>query len=179
VVRAIGERRQLIVVGQSLAGFTAPLVCERVPVELLILVAAMVPAPGESAGEWWRNTEHTRALRAHDQVEGRDPDAAFDPVVTFLHDVPVELWEEGQSHAHKQSGRPFRDAWPLSAWPDVPTQFVLCARDRFFPAEFQRRLVKERLDITPDELDCGHLPALAKPRELVELFETYRTELLG
>jgi hypothetical protein len=29
----------MVVVAQSLGGFTAPLVCDRVPVELLILVA--------------------------------------------------------------------------------------------------------------------------------------------
>ena len=35
---------------------TAPLVCARVPAELLVLVAAMVPAPGEPPGDWWQNT---------------------------------------------------------------------------------------------------------------------------
>src|SRR3954466_2165389 len=58
VVAAIGDRRGVILVAQSLAGFTAPLVCGRVPVSLMVLVAAMVPAPGESAGDWWANTGH-------------------------------------------------------------------------------------------------------------------------
>src|SRR4051794_33984529 len=58
VVDAIGDRAgdEIIVVAQSLGGFTAPLVCARLPTTLLVLVAAMVPAPGESAGEWWDNT---------------------------------------------------------------------------------------------------------------------------
>lgn len=56
VLDAIGDRTDLVLVAQSMAGFTAPLVCERVPVELTILVAAMVPAPGESPGDWWANT---------------------------------------------------------------------------------------------------------------------------
>src|SRR5689334_25243588 len=47
VVDAIGDRRDLVLVAQSMGGFTAPLVCERVPVELLVLVAAMVPVVGE------------------------------------------------------------------------------------------------------------------------------------
>jgi pimeloyl-ACP methyl ester carboxylesterase len=46
----------LVLVAQSMAGFTAPLVCERLPVRLIVLVAAMVPRPGESAGEWWDAT---------------------------------------------------------------------------------------------------------------------------
>src|SRR2546423_9496653 len=51
VVDAIGTRTDdLILVAQSMAGFTAPLVCHRVPVRLLVLVAAMVPLPGEAPG---------------------------------------------------------------------------------------------------------------------------------
>ena len=56
VVDAIGDRRDLVLVAQSMAGFTAPLVCVPVPVRLLVLVAAMVPVPGESPGDWWANT---------------------------------------------------------------------------------------------------------------------------
>jgi hypothetical protein len=56
----------------------------------------------------------------------------------------------------------------------VPTEFVLCRNDRFFPAAFMRQVVKERLGITPDEMESGHLPALAHPAELVERLEQYR-----
>src|SRR5262245_43031729 len=56
VIHAIGSRRELVVVAQSMGGFAAPLVCDRVPVDLMVLVAAMVPVPGEPPGEWWSNT---------------------------------------------------------------------------------------------------------------------------
>ena len=42
----------------------------------------------------------------------------------------------------------------------------MCRGDRFFPAEFQRRVVRERLGIVPEEMDGGHLPALARPADL-------------
>jgi pimeloyl-ACP methyl ester carboxylesterase len=164
VVEAIGDRRDLILVAQSLGGFTAPLVCERRPVALLVLVAAMTPRPGESAGEWWANTGH----------EFPDP---FDPAVVFTHDVPDELAAASLQHLREQSGTPFDKPWPLDAWPDVPTRFLLCRDDRFFPAEFQRRVVRDRLGIVPDEMDGGHLPALARPEELVERLEAYRIGL--
>ena len=48
---AIGDRTDLVVVAQSMGGFTAPLVADRVPVDLIVLVAAMVPAPRESPGD--------------------------------------------------------------------------------------------------------------------------------
>ena len=44
VAAAAGDWTSLIVVAQSRGGFTAPLVCDRVPVELLVLVAPMIPA---------------------------------------------------------------------------------------------------------------------------------------
>jgi pimeloyl-ACP methyl ester carboxylesterase len=164
VVDAVGDRRELILVAQSLAGFTAPLVCTRLPVRLLILVAAMVPAPHESPGEWWPNTGHVFP----------DP---FDPAVVFAHDLPPALAAESLLHVREQSGTPFEKPWPLESWPDVPTRFLLCRDDRFFPAAFQRRVVRDRLGITPDEMGGGHLPALARPEELVRRLEAYRAEL--
>jgi len=166
VVDAIGDRQDLIVVAQSLGGFTAPLVCARVPVQLLVLVAAMVPRPGESAGDWWANTGHVFP----------DP---FDPAVVFTHDLEPELAAAANDHVAPQAGRPFEDPWPLTAWPDVPTRFLLCRDDRFFPADFQRRVVQERLGFAPDEMGGGHLPALARPDELVAWLERYRTELVS
>jgi pimeloyl-ACP methyl ester carboxylesterase len=164
VVTAAGDREQIVVVAQSLAGFTAPLVCDRLPVVQLVLVNAMVPRPGESAGEWWSNTGHIFP----------DP---FDPEVVFVHDLPGELAAETARHLRPQSDTVFRQPWPLAAWPNVPTRFLLCRDDRFFPAEFQRRMVHARLGIVPDEMGGGHLPALARPRELVERLERYRLDL--
>jgi pimeloyl-ACP methyl ester carboxylesterase len=161
VVDATGDRRDLIVVAQSLAGFTAPLVCDRLPVTLLVLVAAMVPMPGESPGDWWVNTGH----------DFPDP---FDAEVVFAHDLPSELAAASLDHVRVQSATPFEKPWPLDAWPDVPTRFLLCRDDRFFPAEFQRQVVQERLGIVPDEMGGGHLVALSRPEELVERLEAYR-----
>jgi uncharacterized protein (TIGR03086 family) len=164
VVAAIGGRVDPILVAQSLAGFTAPLVCARVPVALLVLVAAMVPRPGESAGAWWANTGHVFP----------DP---FDPMTVFARDLAPDVASVSVAHVRDQSGTPFEQPWPLDAWPEVPTRFLLCRDDRFFPAEFQRRIVQERLGMVPDKMSGGHLPALGHPDELVQSLETYRVEL--
>jgi pimeloyl-ACP methyl ester carboxylesterase len=52
LVRAVGDRSELVVVGHSLGGFTAPLVCACLPAKLLVLVAAMIPSPGEFFNDW-------------------------------------------------------------------------------------------------------------------------------
>jgi pimeloyl-ACP methyl ester carboxylesterase len=166
VLKAAGDHTGVILVAQSLGGFTAPLVSDRLRARLLVLVNAMVPRPGESAGEWWANTGHVFP----------DP---FDPEVIFVHDLPPQLAAESARHVRPQSEMIFSQPWPLAAWPDVPTRSLLCRDDRFFPAEFQRRLVRERLGIIPDEMDGGHLPALARPTELVQYLEACRTAPLG
>ena len=62
---------------------------------------------------------------------------------------------------------------------DVPTRFLLCRDDRFFPADFLRRVVRDRLGIEPDEMPGGHLPAPAHPDELVEWLAFDRTGLIS
>jgi hypothetical protein len=145
----------------------------------MVLVAAMVPRPGESPGEWWAATGQEQARRENEELEGRDPDAPFDPATGFLHDVPPEVAAESAHHVREQSGTPFEKPWPLPAWPDVPTRFLLCRDDRLFPADFQRRVVRERLGFVPDEMGGGHLPALARPAELVDRLEAYRISVIG
>ena len=41
VVDAVGDRTDLIVVAHSFGGYTAPIVCDRLPVALLVLVASI------------------------------------------------------------------------------------------------------------------------------------------
>ena len=146
----------------------------------MVLVAAMVPSPGEAAGDWWRNTGWEDDRRELARRQGRDVDGELDVVEEFFHDVDPAIVAEAMARGERsQSGTPMQAPWPLDAWPDVPTRFLLCRDDRFFPADFQRRIVRERLGIVPDEMPGGHLPALAHPDELVERLEAYRGSVLG
>jgi hypothetical protein len=55
----------------------------------------------------------------------------------------------------------------------VPTRFVLCTEDRFFPPAFMREVVAERLVVIPDEITAGHAVALSHPKELASLLASY------
>jgi pimeloyl-ACP methyl ester carboxylesterase len=104
VVDAIGERRDLVVVAQSFGGFTAPLVCERVPVDLLVLLAAMIPALGERPDDYWANTGYqTPRLDQFDKPEGMSDEDAW-TIAAFYHDVPRELAAEALKRTRSQSG---------------------------------------------------------------------------
>ncbi|WP_406269732.1 alpha/beta hydrolase [Actinacidiphila glaucinigra] len=175
VVAAAGDRAPLVLVAQSMAGFSAPLACERLGdrLVLLVLVNAMVPAPGETAGEWWAATGQPEARRALDLAEGRPVDGEFDPLVTFFHDLPGHVAEEALAQGNPQSDTPFGQPFPLPAWPDVPTRVVVGRDDRLFPAAFQRRVARERLGVEADVLPGGHLVALADPDGLADLLVGY------
>ena len=172
VVDAIGDRRHLIVVGQSYGCFTAPLVADRLPVEVLVLVAGMIPAPGEKPMDWWENTGHEQAVREQASRDG-GLTGNDDPFVVFYHDVARDLAEHALSKERSESETAFNSPWPLDTWPTVPTKFVLCTEDRFFPAEFMRCVVAERLGIVPDEITAGHCVAFSRPRDLADLLDGY------
>jgi pimeloyl-ACP methyl ester carboxylesterase len=70
VIDAIGDRRDIIVVGHSYGGFTAPLVADQVRAQALVLVAAMIPAPGETPAAWWENTGHKQAVAEQAELDG-------------------------------------------------------------------------------------------------------------
>jgi pimeloyl-ACP methyl ester carboxylesterase len=123
-VVSVGDRRDLVVAGQSFGGFTAALVAQRLPVDALVFVAGMIPRPGETPDDWLVNTA-------------------------------------------------MREPWPLRALPAIPTGFVLCTQDRFFPAEFMRRQVAERLGITPDDIEAGHCVALSRPKDLADILQRH------
>ncbi|WP_166346289.1 alpha/beta fold hydrolase [Phytoactinopolyspora limicola] len=176
VVEAVRGKRDLVVVGHSFGAFTAPLVADRLPVDMLVLLAGMVPSPGEPPDAWWENTSYSSAVTEQAERDGGLTGNA-DPYVSFYNDVPRELADEAlrRERAHP-SAAAMAAAWPLEAWPDVPTRFLLCREDRFFPPEFFRRLVPARLGIVPDEIAGGHCVVLSRPGELADWLDRYTLE---
>jgi hypothetical protein len=161
-----------IVVAQSLGGFTGPLVCSRAHADLLVLVNAMIPLPGETPGQWWAATGQAEARRALADREGRaTPDDPFDD---FFHDVTAAAIAQG---APAQSGTPFGQPLRIDRWSDTPTKVVVGVDDRFFPADFQIRVAGERLGIAADVIPGGHLFALSQPKALADRLEAYRGSL--
>jgi pimeloyl-ACP methyl ester carboxylesterase len=150
----------VVIVAQSMGAFTAPLVAERVVATQIILVNPMVPAPGESPGQFSEST----GLSHED----------FDPVEDFFHDVPADVRAAALAEPEPpQSDTPFAAPWPLAAWPDIPTRVLCGSEDRLFPVDFQRRVVRERLGLDIDVIAGGHLNALSRPAELAERLLSY------
>jgi hypothetical protein len=96
VVAAVGDRTGLVVVGQSFGAFTAPLVADRLPADVLVLVAGMIPSAGEAPNDWWDNTGYRDAVREQAARDGGQT-GNDDPFVSFYHDVRRKLAEESMS----------------------------------------------------------------------------------
>jgi pimeloyl-ACP methyl ester carboxylesterase len=174
VVDAIGDRGDVIVVAASMGGFTAPIVCTRRPVDLLVLLNAMIPVPGETFNIWGSNTGSRSARDAYHVSIGLSPDDRSDDAIVYYHDLPADLKADAQNRIWQdQSMTPLDQPWPLSAWPDVPTRVLASRHDRLFPLQFQRRIARERLSLEVDEIDGGHMIALSNPAILADRLDSY------
>ncbi|GAB7036172.1 MULTISPECIES: alpha/beta fold hydrolase [Catenuloplanes] len=160
VAGAVGGRSELVVVGHSYGAFTAPLIAGRLPVRRIVLLTPMIPSPGESPADWWGNTGH------------RAP-AGLSEAEQFFDGVPDAVVAEAPAHVREQVSAEWAEPWPLAAWPDVPTTVLIARADRFFPAEFQRRVAADRLGVVPDEIDGGHAVALSHPVQLADRLIAY------
>lgn len=165
VVEAIAGRRDVTLVAQSIGGFTAPLVWQRVPTRCVVFVNAMIPLPGETAGEWWGAVGSHEALVAAAREGGYTTE--FDDDVYFHHDVPADLVAYMNEHPSPETDTVFGDACAFTSFPDEVT--VVAGRDdRLFPLELQQRVARERVGVEPVVVPGGHLAALSHPRELAD-----------
>ena len=149
-----------------MGAFTAPIAATGLDPELLVLLNPMVPAPGESARQWWEATGQPAAMVAHFERLGFGA-RAFDLTRTSSTTCPRRCAPRRRAQPEPaQSDTPFEQPWPLDRWPDVPIRVLTGRDDRLFPLEFQRRLARERLGLDIEEMPGGHMVALSRPEEL-------------
>ena len=109
----------MVVVEQFLGEATAPLVCTRIPVDLLVLVARMIPAPGELFADWSANTGYE--------------ESSTDDV--FYHDVPLGLAARAQRRERVEASKRARESHGRSTGGPTPRRGISCAaEDRVFTA---------------------------------------------
>jgi pimeloyl-ACP methyl ester carboxylesterase len=177
VVDAIADRDAVVLVAASMGGFTAPIVCTRRRVDLLVLLNAMIPVPGETFNTWGANTGSRAASREYHASLGLSTVEAESDAVLYYHDLPSDLRAVAQARTwQQQSMTPLDEPWPLGSWPNVPTRVLAGRHDRLFPLAFQRRVAHDRLGIDIDDIDGGHMLALSNPGALADRLEAYRLE---
>jgi len=126
----------------------------------------MVPAPGETPGEWWTATGAITARIAAAEAGGYDTD--FDLETYFLHDLAPEDAAAVLSDPGNEADIAFGERCDIGTWPDVATTAVVGRDDRLFPVGFQRQLLRQRVGVDAIVVPGGHLLALANPDGLFE-----------
>ena len=137
---------------------------------MLVFVNAMIPKPGETAGEWWSATGATEAREKAAARRGYAKE--FDMTTYFLHDVPHSVLrtgpEEVREEAHTHSASPAA----LSTGPTSPFMFWREEMTAFSRSNFNdvsRVKVWKRVDQVPG----GHLVALSNAEGLTARFLAY------
>jgi pimeloyl-ACP methyl ester carboxylesterase len=163
----------LVVVGHSLGGLTAPVVAARRPVRKLVMLCAVVPEPGKALSEQYRDDPMEvpeeffgRAVTREDKTSVLPPEAAER---WLYHDCEPAVAREAAAHMRPQGWKALADPSPLSAWPDVPSSYVLCTGDRVVQPEWSRRVAKRVMGVEALELPGSHSPMLSRPAALAEL----------
>lgn len=165
----------LTVVAQSLSGLMVPALAARLPVARIVLVAAIIPRPGETGMQWWDATGQAEAQRAYLESLGLSAYDAQNAEVVFIHDFDDALEAESTQHAPEQHSGPLETPVVFDSWPNVPTHVIAAEPDRLFPLEFMRQQAMDRLGVEPDVIPGGHLVPLTQPRTLGQLLLQYES----
>jgi pimeloyl-ACP methyl ester carboxylesterase len=158
--------RDCVLAALSLGAFVVPMVAARVSVRGMVLLNAMIPEPGETAGQWWGDvdSESYRLAAAERGGYGTDVDVA----TYFFHDVSAELKAEGGNRVNSKSEAPFTEPCDFTAWPPVPTIVLTGRDDRFFPPDLQRAVATARLGIEPVLVPGGHMAPVSQPGPIAD-----------
>lgn len=171
VIDALGDADDVVLVGHSLGGITIPVVADRRPVDRLVFLCALLPRPGHNMNEVLGSAGDvlTPEFQSFEQVVHDDGSVSWEEaqaIEAFFHDCPPELASWAASKLRRQVWTTVEETSPMSAWPDIPSTYILCTGDRTVNPDWSRRAAKEWLGADVIELEGGHSPFLARPAEL-------------
>jgi hypothetical protein len=177
VGNALDPKSEPMLVGHSMAGHVIPRVAAARPVRRLVFLAAFIASPGRSANDQ-RGTEAIDGRVAPRSAEWTDlgddvwmvgPNTATE---LFFHDAPAAVARWATARLRPQSYRVMNEITPLTAWPDVESHSIICRGDRALNPAWARTAARDRLGVTPLELDGAHSPFLTRPPELARMLDS-------
>lgn len=166
----------VVLVAHSLGGLTAPVVAAARPVSRLVLIAALLPVPGRALDDQPAAfPDAPRILRpglGAGQVDHDDGASSWRPeaaVEVLYPDAPPALATRAAARLRRQCWLVSQERTPLAHWPDVPTEYVVCADDHVVNPAWGRWAAHELLGVVPREIPGDHSPFLARPQVLADL----------
>ena len=177
VVRVIGTKTNVVLVGHSFGGIVISLVAEAIPTQIskLVFVSALIPQDGESASA----------------LAGKDTDSMFGKFVSptpvslvfkpdgiqpvFCNDCAPADVELLKSKLRPEPLAPFGTPVKLTAdrYGSVAKYDVLTKQDHAVSFAFQKTLQARIKFEKSVELDAGHVPFLTQPDALTKALESF------
>jgi pimeloyl-ACP methyl ester carboxylesterase/ketosteroid isomerase-like protein len=155
-----------VVVAHSYGGIVASAAAAGIGwVRHLLLVSSYLPEVGQSLSDFGDD--------APAPFLDVDPDAGTFGVRpellvdTFLHDCDAEVQAQAAGHLARQSLQVIGQPVTAAAWQQVPSTYLVCARDRGTPPHRQREFARRAGAVV--EIDAGHHPFLSRPDAVRDL----------
>ena len=168
-----GAGTDVVVVGHSLGGFTAPLVAQERTVRRLVFLCT-APVIGAGVADELRArmvTDRYGAMVRFRDEHGRALMCAGDAWQGFYHDCDDDTAAWAIARLRPQSARPLSEPWPITVWPEVARSVILARDDRAVRLEAAQEAGRLILDgAEPIVIDGSHSPFLSRPAELARLF---------
>lgn len=176
VADSLGEADDVVVVGHSLGGLTAPVVTLLRPVRRVVLLCALVPRPRRSLDEVVASEPDmiTTWFNGLPREVGEGGSVRWDPDVAiraFYADCDPETARWAAARLRPQVWTTTREPCPLDRWPDCELVSIVCTDDEVVTPAWSRRIAREVLGVEPVELPGGHSPMLTHPVELADALE--------
>ncbi len=181
VCDAAGGPGDVVIVAHSLAGLVAPVVGERLGARGVIMLAALWPAPGQSAREQAKQApgiytdgyRHAAKVRYGDGSTGMPPEVALD---LLYQDCEPSVALAASARLRPQHWRIWAEPCPLVDWPSRPTIALACRHDRMLGADGMIR-GSARAAAPLTWLTSGHSPMLSMPASLADVLVRATSEL--
>jgi pimeloyl-ACP methyl ester carboxylesterase len=159
---------ELVCVAHSAGGMFLPVLASIWPPRRMIFLAALVPRPGLSIIDQFR----ADPSMFNPAWVGKDP-MNDDVAIEFVyHDCPRNRIEWVLSTRQDfYAKRAMEEPCPLTAWPPIPSAYIVCGDDRTISPTWQRKAAREWLGVEPFELPGGHCPHVSRPEALTAVLE--------
>lgn len=171
VAHTPGGASDVVVVGHSMGGLTAPVVATLIPVRRIVYLAAFVPQPGRSFDDVsWHDTRINAPHAAQTYPLASDDGSASVPLArateVFFHDCWWERARWAWALLRPQQWRVLQEPCPLDQMPEVESAFIACRSDRVVNPAWVQAVARERFQQTAIMIDGGHSPFISRPAEL-------------
>jgi pimeloyl-ACP methyl ester carboxylesterase len=154
-----------VVVAHSYGGVVASEAAAQVPqVRHLLYIAGFLPEAGESLASFGDGTPAPYLDIGQDGTFGVRADVA---VETFLQDCDEQAAEQACARLVRQSAAVVTQPVAAAAWKDIPSTYVVCARDNGTSPDTQRAQSKRAGRAV--ELSSDHHPFLSQPGAVADL----------